>query len=121
MRRSISAAAWSSRKRAGALRSRSGAGARPRISPMRSRSWRRSAPDSSAAPILTSTWAISDRFSGARLDDVETPAADEDPMPKAPDYFHGKTIVITGAASGIGRAPALTLGREGGKWVLADR
>ena len=26
-------------------------------------------------------------------------------MPKTPDYFAGKTIIITGAASGIGRAP----------------
>src|SRR3979490_3462697 len=120
MTRSISAAAWSSRKRAGAPRSRSGAGARPRISPMRSRSWRRSAPDSSAAPILTSTAATSDRSSSAHLDDVETPAADEDPMPKTPDYFHGKTIVITGAASGIGRATALTFGREGANVVCAD-
>src|SRR5712671_2741345 len=120
MTRSISAAAWSSRKRAGAPRSRSGAGVRPRISPMRSRSWRRSAPDSSAAPILTSTAATSDRSSSAHLDDLETPAADEDPMPKTPDYFHGKTIVITGAASGIGRATALTFGREGANVVCAD-
>ena len=28
-------------------------------------------------------------------------------MPKTPDYFAGKTIIITGAASGIGRATAL--------------
>jgi len=27
-------------------------------------------------------------------------------MPKTQDYFAGKTIVITGAASGIGRATA---------------
>jgi 3-oxoacyl-[acyl-carrier protein] reductase len=41
-------------------------------------------------------------------------------MPKTPDYFHGKTIVITGAASGIGRATALTFGREGANVVCAD-
>ena len=38
-------------------------------------------------------------------------------MPKTPDYFVGKTIVITGAASGIGRATALDLcprGRQRG-------
>jgi NADPH:quinone reductase-like Zn-dependent oxidoreductase len=34
-------------------------------------------------------------------------------MPKTPDYFHGKTVVITGAASGIGRAAALIFAREG--------
>ena len=33
-------------------------------------------------------------------------------MPKTPDYFKGKTIVITGAASGIGRATALIFARE---------
>ena len=27
-------------------------------------------------------------------------------MPKTPDYFVGKTIMITGAASGIGKATA---------------
>jgi len=41
-------------------------------------------------------------------------------MPKTPDYFHGKTIVITGAASGIGRATALIFGREGANVVCAD-
>jgi NAD(P)-dependent dehydrogenase (short-subunit alcohol dehydrogenase family) len=28
-------------------------------------------------------------------------------MPKTPGYFAGKTIIITGAASGIGRATTL--------------
>ena len=41
-------------------------------------------------------------------------------MPKTPDYFHGKTIVITGAASGIGRAAALIFAREGANVVCAD-
>jgi NAD(P)-dependent dehydrogenase (short-subunit alcohol dehydrogenase family) len=41
-------------------------------------------------------------------------------MPKTPDYFHGKTIVITGAASGIGRATALIFAREGANVVCAD-
>ena len=41
-------------------------------------------------------------------------------MPKTPDYFHGKTIVITGAASGIGRAAALVFAREGANVVCAD-
>ena len=41
-------------------------------------------------------------------------------MPKTPDYFNGKTIIITGAASGIGRATALIFAREGANVVCAD-
>ncbi|MGI8525253.1 MAG: SDR family NAD(P)-dependent oxidoreductase [Pseudolabrys sp.] len=41
-------------------------------------------------------------------------------MPKTPDYFHGKTIVITDAASGIGRATALIFAREGANVVCTD-
>src|SRR3990170_2232601 len=33
----------------------------------------------------------------------------------------GKTALITGAASGIGRAAALAFGREGARVLLADR
>ena len=41
-------------------------------------------------------------------------------MPKTPDYFAGKTIIITGAASGIGRSTALIFAREGANVVCAD-
>ena len=41
-------------------------------------------------------------------------------MPKTPDYFKGKTIIITGAGSGIGRATALIFAREGANVVCAD-
>jgi NAD(P)-dependent dehydrogenase (short-subunit alcohol dehydrogenase family) len=41
-------------------------------------------------------------------------------MPKTPDYFTGKTIIITGAASGIGRAAAMIFAREGANVVCAD-
>jgi NAD(P)-dependent dehydrogenase (short-subunit alcohol dehydrogenase family) len=41
-------------------------------------------------------------------------------MPKTPDYFAGKTIIITGAASGIGRATALIFARERANIVCAD-
>jgi len=41
-------------------------------------------------------------------------------MSKTPDYFVGKTIIITGAASGIGRAAALVFAREGANVVCAD-
>lgn len=37
-----------------------------------------------------------------------------------PDYFVGKTIIITGAASGIGKATAQIFGREGANVVCAD-
>src|SRR5205085_5383256 len=41
-------------------------------------------------------------------------------MPKTPDYFAGKSIIITGAASGIGKATALIFAREGANVVCAD-
>jgi len=41
-------------------------------------------------------------------------------MPKTPDYFAGKTIIITGAGSGIGRAAALIFARERANVVCAD-
>jgi len=41
-------------------------------------------------------------------------------MPKTPNYFAGKTVIITGAASGIGRATALIFAREGANVVCAD-
>ncbi|HEY1363640.1 MAG TPA: SDR family oxidoreductase [Xanthobacteraceae bacterium] len=41
-------------------------------------------------------------------------------MPKTPNYFAGKTIIISGAASGIGRATALIFAREGANVVCAD-
>jgi NAD(P)-dependent dehydrogenase (short-subunit alcohol dehydrogenase family) len=41
-------------------------------------------------------------------------------MPKTPNYFSGKAIIITGAASGIGRATALIFAREGANVVCAD-
>lgn len=41
-------------------------------------------------------------------------------MPKTPDYFKGRTLVITGAGSGIGRATATIFGREGANVVCAD-
>src|SRR5204863_554703 len=41
-------------------------------------------------------------------------------MAKTPDYFVGKTIIVTGAASGIGKATALIFAREGASVVCAD-
>ena len=41
-------------------------------------------------------------------------------MPKTTDYFAGKTIIITGAASGIGRATALIFAHEKANVVCAD-
>jgi 3-oxoacyl-[acyl-carrier protein] reductase len=41
-------------------------------------------------------------------------------MARTPDYFKGKTIAITGAASGIGRATAVIFAREGANVVCGD-
>ncbi|MCK8784958.1 SDR family oxidoreductase [Roseomonas sp. NAR14] len=41
-------------------------------------------------------------------------------MPKTPDYFVGKSVAITGAGGGIGRATALIFAREGANVVCAD-
>ncbi|SMH28916.1 SDR family NAD(P)-dependent oxidoreductase [Maritimibacter sp. HL-12] len=41
-------------------------------------------------------------------------------MARTPDYFKGKTIVITGAGSGIGRAAAVIFAREGAQVVVGD-
>lgn len=41
-------------------------------------------------------------------------------MPKTPDFFKGKSIIITGAASGIGLATARIFGREGANVLCAD-
>src|ERR1700733_13116383 len=41
-------------------------------------------------------------------------------MPKTPDYFAGKTVIITGASCGIGRATANIFAREGANVGCAD-
>ncbi len=41
-------------------------------------------------------------------------------MPKTPDYFQNRTIIITGAASGIGRATAEIFAREGANVIATD-
>jgi NAD(P)-dependent dehydrogenase (short-subunit alcohol dehydrogenase family) len=37
-----------------------------------------------------------------------------------PDRFKGKTVIVTGAGSGIGRATASRIGREGGRVIAVD-
>ena len=41
-------------------------------------------------------------------------------MPKTPDYFQNRTILITGAGSGIGRSTALVFAREGANVFCTD-
>ena len=41
-------------------------------------------------------------------------------MPKTPGFFHNRTILVTGGASGIGRATAEIFAREGSNVIVAD-
>ena len=41
-------------------------------------------------------------------------------MPKTPDYFRDKSIIVTGAASGLGHSAALIFAREGTGVLCAD-
>ncbi len=71
-------------------------------------------------------------LAGAPVEAEEAPAADaasaeeDDFEPEiweevvTPGRFAGKTIIVTGAASGIGRATASRIAREGGRVVAVD-
>jgi NAD(P)-dependent dehydrogenase (short-subunit alcohol dehydrogenase family) len=66
--------------------------------------------------------------SAAAPAETETPAASQPeaaPLPEwhekiTPDRFAGKTIIVTGAGSGIGRATASRVAREGGRVIAVD-
>ncbi|MDF1748308.1 MAG: SDR family oxidoreductase [Alphaproteobacteria bacterium] len=60
-----------------------------------------------------------------QTDDVRLGLSDAElavhPTVYAPDAFHGKTVLISGAAGGLGRAAAWLLGRLGAKLILVGR
>jgi NAD(P)-dependent dehydrogenase (short-subunit alcohol dehydrogenase family) len=51
---------------------------------------------------------------------VEEPDADQWIEQITPGRFAGKTVIVTGAASGIGRATAARIAREGGRVIAVD-
>lgn len=58
-----------------------------------------------------------------QADDGVTPAGEQNRKWKeriTDDRFHGQTIIVTGAASGIGRATASRVAREGGRVIAVD-
>ena len=48
------------------------------------------------------------------------PEIEEDALPTVAGRFTGKTIIVTGAGSGIGRATASRIAREGGRVIAVD-
>jgi NAD(P)-dependent dehydrogenase (short-subunit alcohol dehydrogenase family) len=65
--------------------------------------------------------AGSPRFEfGAGVRFCQQPRDEEDPMAASNDRFAGRTVIVTGAGSGIGRATATRLAREGARVVATD-
>ena len=52
---------------------------------------------------------------------MDLEAAVQAALKAAPKRFTGKSMVVTGAAQGIGKEVALTAAREGGRLLLVDR
>ncbi|WP_426515474.1 SDR family NAD(P)-dependent oxidoreductase [Diaminobutyricibacter sp. McL0618] len=65
---------------------------------------------------------------GAEASAVDDDAADDEPTAETPVWvekptegrFSGKTVIVTGAGSGIGRATASRIAREGGRVIAVD-
>lgn len=51
---------------------------------------------------------------------MTSPASNQQATAHFPDRFKGKTVIVTGAASGLGHATVLRLAREGANLVLVD-
>lgn len=51
---------------------------------------------------------------------IEEPDAGQWTEQITPGRFTGKTVIVTGAASGIGRATASRIAREGGRVIAVD-
>ncbi|MFW2513235.1 SDR family NAD(P)-dependent oxidoreductase [Demequina sp. SO4-13] len=73
--------------------------------------------DPSAEPAVTEPARASAPEGGDGVEEIDLPEFVE---VVTPGRFAGKTVIVTGAGSGIGRATASRIAREGGRVIAAD-
>ena len=76
--------------------------------------------DKEQGPCEAALWRAAERNGYAALSRLRMRTIEEEVMAQQ-QRFAGKTVMVTGASSGIGRATARALGAEGANLVLAGR